>query len=54
MMVVGHAVRIAAFITAGSNFSHIVETGARPRAYAWAARLTANTAVLQSAGPSIS
>ena len=28
VMLVGHGVRIAAFITAGSNFSHIVETGA--------------------------
>lgn len=27
-MLIGHGVRIAAFITAGSNFSHIVETGA--------------------------
>ena len=29
MMLFGHGVRIAAFVTAGSNFSHLVETGAR-------------------------
>ena len=29
MMLFGHGVRLAAFVTAGSNFSHLVETGAR-------------------------
>ncbi len=29
MMLFGHGVRIAAFVTAGSNFSHLVETGVR-------------------------
>jgi hypothetical protein len=27
LVVCGHAVRVVAFATAGSNFSHIIETG---------------------------
>jgi hypothetical protein len=34
-MLIGHAVRIAAFIAAGSNFSHIVETGASVPSELW-------------------